>query len=100
MSAMDASDLAMQPTDTFASGRYSKRKRTPISYVMEELEVSDDESEFERPLVKVRKRVTINASVFSIEHHDRNATCSHPRLDPVRNARSFPFCSCQLKSVT
>lgn len=40
--------------DTFASGRYSKRKRTQVTYHMDELEVSDSEtSDYERPQMKV-----------------------------------------------
>lgn len=42
--------------DTFASGRYSKRKRTQVIYAMEEMDVSDNESDFERPSPKVRKQ--------------------------------------------
>jgi hypothetical protein len=39
---------------TFASGRYSKRKRTQVTYYMDELDVSDSESDFEGVQVKVR----------------------------------------------
>ena len=39
---------------TFASGRYSKRKRTQVTYFMDELDVSDTESDFEGVHVKVR----------------------------------------------
>jgi hypothetical protein len=45
---------AMQTEETFASGRYSKRKRTQITYTLEELEVSDSESDYESPRSKVR----------------------------------------------
>lgn len=38
-----------------ASGRYSKRKRTQVNYHMDELDVSDTESDFECAPVKVRK---------------------------------------------
>jgi hypothetical protein len=37
----------------FASGRYSKRKRTQITYTMDELDVSDSESDFESAPAKV-----------------------------------------------
>lgn len=45
-----------QPTanqDSFASGRYSKRKRTQVVYCLEELEVDDSESDYEAPQLKV-----------------------------------------------
>lgn len=38
---------------TFASGRYSKRKRTQINYQMGELDVSEAESDFESVTPKV-----------------------------------------------
>jgi hypothetical protein len=48
------SDVAAASTDTFASGRYSKRKRTQITYHLDELDVSDSESDFDSPQAKVR----------------------------------------------
>jgi hypothetical protein len=39
----------------FASGRYSKRKRTQVNYHMDELDVSDSESDFEHVQVKVSR---------------------------------------------
>ncbi|KAF1829121.1 hypothetical protein BDW02DRAFT_536964 [Decorospora gaudefroyi] len=48
------SDLAA-PAETFASGRYCKRKRTQITYRLEELDVSDSESDFESPQAKKPK---------------------------------------------
>lgn len=39
--------------DTFATGRYSKRKRTQVNYCMSELDVSDDEDASEFVQVKV-----------------------------------------------
>ncbi|RMZ71224.1 short-chain dehydrogenase reductase sdr [Pyrenophora seminiperda CCB06] len=47
------------PAETFAAGRYSKRKRTQVTYHMEEMDVSDAESEFETLKVKKRKAKTI-----------------------------------------
>jgi hypothetical protein len=38
---------------TFASGRYSKRKRTQVTYFMDELDVSESESDFEGVQAKV-----------------------------------------------
>jgi hypothetical protein len=38
---------------SYASGRYSKRKRTQVTYYMDELDVSDSESDFEEVQVKV-----------------------------------------------
>lgn len=43
------------PDEAFASRRYSKRKRTPVNYVLDDLFISDSESEFESPVWKVRK---------------------------------------------
>jgi hypothetical protein len=37
----------------FASGRYSKRKRTQVTYCMDEMDVSDTESDFENVATKV-----------------------------------------------
>jgi hypothetical protein len=46
------SDVAVNE-QTFASGRYSKRKRTQVTYHMDELDVSDTESDFESVPKKV-----------------------------------------------
>ncbi|KAH7384341.1 hypothetical protein DE146DRAFT_223234 [Phaeosphaeria sp. MPI-PUGE-AT-0046c] len=50
------SDIAMDQT-SFASGRYSKRKRTQVTYFMDEMDVSDSESDFEAAPAKKRKAV-------------------------------------------
>jgi hypothetical protein len=42
------------PAETFASGRYSKRKRTQITYHLDDLDFSDSESDFDSPQAKVR----------------------------------------------
>jgi hypothetical protein len=42
-------------TETFASGRYSKRKRTQVTYYLDELDVSDSESDFDNLQAKVRR---------------------------------------------
>jgi hypothetical protein len=44
---------AIDDQTSFASGRYSKRKRTQVNYHMDELDVSDSESDFEHVQVKV-----------------------------------------------
>lgn len=46
------SDIAMDET-SFASGRYSKRKRTQVTYYMDEMDVSDSEPDFETAPAKV-----------------------------------------------
>ncbi|KAH6876018.1 hypothetical protein BKA58DRAFT_380869 [Alternaria rosae] len=46
------------PVETFASGRYSKRKRTQITYHLDELDVSDSESDFDTPQAKKRAVAT------------------------------------------
>ena len=51
---------ATASAETFASGRYSKRKRTQITYRMDELDVSDADSDIEKPHVKVQ--CTVNHS--------------------------------------
>jgi hypothetical protein len=43
----------MANQQTFASGRYSKRKRTQVTYFMDELDVSESESDFEGVQTKV-----------------------------------------------
>ncbi|KAG9191121.1 hypothetical protein G6011_09209 [Alternaria panax] len=40
------------PEETFASGRYSKRKRTQVAYHLDDLEYSDSESDFDTPQAK------------------------------------------------
>ncbi|EAT82447.1 hypothetical protein HBI56_089130 [Parastagonospora nodorum] len=50
------SDVAVNE-ETFASGRYSKRKRTQVTYHMDELDVSDTESDLESVPAKKRKAV-------------------------------------------
>ncbi|KAL6704285.1 hypothetical protein ACN47E_008349 [Coniothyrium glycines] len=59
---MDAATTSPMSTqlgeECFASGRYSKRKRTQINYTLEELEVSDDEPGFESPSSKKHKART------------------------------------------
>ncbi|KAL1797799.1 hypothetical protein ACET3X_004405 [Alternaria dauci] len=47
------------PEETFASGRYSKRKRTQVTYHLNDLDYSDSESDFETPQAKKR---TVKAS--------------------------------------
>ncbi|EUC31004.1 hypothetical protein COCCADRAFT_38837 [Bipolaris zeicola 26-R-13] len=49
---------AIASAETFASGRYSKRKRTQVSYHLDDLEYSDTESEFESPQAKKPKAQT------------------------------------------
>lgn len=44
------------PQTTFASGRYSKRKRTQINYRMEELDVDETDAESEEEVVKAKVR--------------------------------------------
>lgn len=41
---------------TFACGRYSKRKRTQITYHLDELDVSDNESDYEASTKQVKVR--------------------------------------------
>ncbi|KAF1936425.1 hypothetical protein EJ02DRAFT_459542 [Clathrospora elynae] len=46
--------------ETYASGRYSKRKRTQVTYHLDELDVSDSESDLERPQLKKSKATTVS----------------------------------------
>lgn len=46
---------------TFASGRYSKRKRTQVNYRMEELDVDETDFESEEDVVQPK----VNQVVFS-----------------------------------
>jgi hypothetical protein len=43
------------PVETFASGRYSKRKRTQVTFHLKELDFSEPESTFDIPQAKVRR---------------------------------------------
>lgn len=70
----EASSAVTQPADTFASGRYSKRKRTQITYAMQELEISDDESDFEKPSPKVRVQAALD-SVFCVKYRTEPQDC-------------------------
>lgn len=47
---------ATAPQTTFASGRYSKRKRTQVNYRMEEMDVDETENELEEEAVKPKVR--------------------------------------------
>ncbi|USP82098.1 uncharacterized protein yc1106_09372 [Curvularia clavata] len=49
---------AAASTQTFASGRYSKRKRTQVTYHLDDLDYSDTESDFEIPQAKKPKAKT------------------------------------------
>ncbi|CAN9253157.1 unnamed protein product [Alternaria alternata] len=42
------------PVETFASGRYSKRKRTQVTYHLDDLDYSESESDFDTPQAKKR----------------------------------------------
>ncbi|CAE7022840.1 hypothetical protein CFE70_003201 [Pyrenophora teres f. teres 0-1] len=53
---------ATATAETFASGRYSKRKRTQITYQMDELDVSDEESDFESLQVKKKRKTKSTSS--------------------------------------
>ncbi|KAF3032811.1 hypothetical protein E8E12_002825 [Didymella heteroderae] len=50
------------PQKTFASGRYSKRKRTQVNYRMEELDVDETDVESEEEIVKAKKQRRIAAT--------------------------------------
>ncbi|KAJ4372726.1 hypothetical protein N0V86_008091 [Didymella sp. IMI 355093] len=50
------------PQMTFASGRYSKRKRTQVNYRMEELDVDEIDVESEEEVVKAKKQRKTAAS--------------------------------------
>ncbi|KAJ4990122.1 hypothetical protein SVAN01_04403 [Stagonosporopsis vannaccii] len=50
------SQPAAPPETTFASGRYSKRKRTQVNYRMEELDVDETDEESEVEAVKPKKQ--------------------------------------------
>lgn len=47
---------AAAPQATFASGRYSKRKRTQVNYRMEEMDVDETDAESEEEVVKPKVR--------------------------------------------
>jgi hypothetical protein len=86
-----------------ASGRYSKRKRTQVNYHMDELDVSDTESDFECAPVKVRDLrrhgildLTMNRSV-KLPHQNDNLRMLQ-RVCP--RAKSFPSYNYPPKSAT
>jgi hypothetical protein len=80
---------------TFASGRYSKRKRTQVAYFMNELDVSDDEADFEAVQAKVRRIDATNASYLT---PSRSAKPPHRRNS--QSARSSPSWNCPPRSAT
>ncbi|KNG47832.1 hypothetical protein DDE82_005060 [Stemphylium lycopersici] len=65
--------------DTFASGRYSKRKRTQVTYHLDDLAYSDAESDYESPQTKVRR---------TINYQKPKATKMSKRLP---KHKTFPF---------
>ena len=71
---------------TFAGGRYSKRKRTQVKYSMDELDVTDAESDFESVQTKVLCITTF--STHSQLTLSRSANPLHPSPSP--RPRSFP----------
>ncbi|KAJ4362312.1 hypothetical protein N0V83_010405 [Neocucurbitaria cava] len=80
------SDVAVN-NDTFASGRYSKRKRTPVTYNLPELDVSDSESDFDTPQSKVRY-----ASVLlCIKANYPQKRTARVTSRPLPKRRQFPF---------
>jgi hypothetical protein len=52
---------AEAPQTTFASGRYSKRKRTQVNYRMEELDVDETDFESEEDITKPKVRRTLTS---------------------------------------
>jgi hypothetical protein len=72
---------------TFASGRYSKRKRTQIKYCMDELDVSDNESDFETALQTKVRRTKCHACTPSNTKQKRKPTAPKP----LPKSKIFPF---------
>jgi len=88
------SDVAVNE-QTFASGRYSKRKRTQVTYHMDELDVSDTESDFESVPTKVRRILGVDASHLT---SNRSAKPSH--RSHFQREGSSHSCNCQQRSGT
>jgi hypothetical protein len=88
------SDVAVNE-QTFASGRYSKRKRTQVSYHMDEMDVSDSESDFESVQTKVRRILDVDAS-----HLTPNRNAKPPHQSDFPRTKSFRSCSCQPRFET
>tara|TARA_R110002003_G_scaffold248_4_gene17695 strand:+ start:30531 stop:30908 length:378 start_codon:yes stop_codon:yes gene_type:complete len=81
---------------TFGSGRYSKRKRTQVTYHMDELDFSDSESDYEGVQAKVRKTCDLNVPHLTLS---RSAKLK-PSPSNFPRTESFPSCSFLQKSVT
>jgi hypothetical protein len=90
MSQVTADDV------TFGAGRYSKRKRTQVTYHMDELDFSDSESDYEGVQVKVRKTCALNVPHLTLSRSAK------PKPSPSNFPRteSFPSCSFLQKFVT
>ncbi|KAF3053907.1 hypothetical protein E8E11_011781 [Didymella keratinophila] len=86
MSQLDA------PQTTFASGRYSKRKRTQVNYRMEELDFEDSDFESEGEVARAKKQRKTAASrplpkrkifpFFQLPAEIRNMIYSYALVDP------------------
>jgi hypothetical protein len=84
---------AIDDQTSFASGRYSKRKRTQVNYHMDEMDVSDSESDFEHVQVKVcRDHVLEVAGLMP------NRSVKLSNLGQPQKARSSRSWNCLQKS--
>lgn len=85
---------ATASADTFASGRYSKRKRTQVTYHLDDLDYSDTESDFESPQTKVRRTIKCiqaphtNASLSEAQSNEDPQTTSQAQNLPLYGSSS------------
>lgn len=65
--AIDEVPTTATMDDSFATGRYSKRKRTQVNYYMSELDITDDEGEYD--VVEVKVRCTLAVARYALIPH-------------------------------
>ncbi|CAO2655170.1 Nn.00g102340.m01.CDS01 [Neocucurbitaria sp. VM-36] len=83
------SDIAVNQA-TFALGRYSKRKRTQVTYCLSELDVSDSDSDFDTPQTKKQRAKTTSRPLpkrqifpfMKLPAEIRNMVYAYALIDP------------------
>lgn len=80
---------AAAPPVTFASGRYSKRKRTQVNYRMQELDVDETDFESEEEAVQPKVRRT---SLDFVDHTKKSPEATQDcSMQASSKAQDFLF---------
>lgn len=70
------------PQTTFASGRYSKRKRTQVNYRMEEMDVDETDFESEEEVVKPKVRRMLTSQFIVADENSEAAQVDYLQAPP------------------